>query len=77
MRSGLPALPGSAWPTHSRRVETLVSVVKRKWVQALSARSEGTQRTQALLRGLVYNLDRLALLRMQPASGFQQSKADS
>ena len=49
------------------RVETLVSVVKRKWGEALSARSEATQRIQALLRGLVYNLYRLALLHVQPA----------
>jgi hypothetical protein len=49
------------------RVETRVSVVKRKWGQALSARSEATQRIQALLRGLVYNLYRLALLHVRPA----------
>lgn len=48
---------GQGWKT-----ETLVSVVKRKWGEALSARSEITQRMQALLRGLVYNLYRLAIL---------------
>jgi hypothetical protein len=48
------------------RVETRVSVVKRKWGEALSARSEATQRIQALLRGLVYNLYRLVLLHVQP-----------
>ena len=44
------------------RVETLISVIKRKWGEALSARSERTQRVQALLRGLVYNLYRLSVL---------------
>ena len=43
------------------KAETLVSVVKRKWGEALSARLEAMQRTRALLRGLVYNLHRLAL----------------
>lgn len=42
--------------------ETLMSVVKRKWGQALSARLEGMQQVQALLRGVVYNLYRLVLL---------------
>ena len=36
-----------------------MSVVKRKWGDALSARLEATQRVQALLRGVVYNLYRL------------------
>ena len=48
-------LYGQRW-----KAETLVSVVKRKWGEALSARREAMQCIQALLRGLVYNLYRLA-----------------
>ncbi len=48
------------------RVETLVSVVKRKWGEALSARRGAMQNIQALLRGLVYNLYRLTLLHVRP-----------
>ena len=55
-------LYGQRW-----KAETLVSVVKRKWGEALSARIEVAQRIQALLRGLVYNLYRLALLHVHPA----------
>lgn len=44
------------------KVETLVSVIKRKWGEALSARCERTQAIQALLHGLVYNLYRLATI---------------
>jgi hypothetical protein len=40
-------------------VETLMSVVKRKWGEALTARLPGMQEAQALLRGLVYNVYRL------------------
>ena len=50
-------LYGQRWKS-----ETLVSVVKRKWGEALSARRETMQRTQALPRGLVYNLYRLTRL---------------
>jgi hypothetical protein len=39
-----------------------MSVAKRKWGDALSARLEATQRGQALLRGVVHNLDRLVAL---------------
>ena len=41
------------------KAETVMSVVKRRWGEALSARLDDTQRTQALLRGVVYNLNRL------------------
>lgn len=44
------------------RVETVMSVSKRKWGEALTARSEATQAHQALLRGVVYNLHRLGHL---------------
>jgi hypothetical protein len=36
-----------------------MSVTKRRWGDSLSARLEATQRVQALLRGVVYNLCRL------------------
>lgn len=44
------------------KAETLMSVLKRKWGENLSARSDLMQRKQALLRGLIYNLRRLVLL---------------
>jgi hypothetical protein len=44
------------------KVETVMSVAKRRWGEALSARTDLTQRSQALLRGVVYNLNRLVLL---------------
>ncbi len=44
------------------KAETVMSVAKRRWGEALSARLDDTQRTQALLRGLVYNLNRLVRL---------------
>ncbi len=60
---------GEAGDEGSRRVyrqrwkaETVMSVVKRRWGEALSARLDDTQRTQALLRGVVYNLNRLVRL---------------
>lgn len=47
-------------------VETLMSVVKRKWGEALTARLPAMQRVQALLRGLVYNVYRLVVLGVRP-----------
>jgi Transposase DDE domain/Transposase domain (DUF772) len=44
------------------KAETVMSVVKRRWGEALSARLDPTQETQALLRGVVYNLNRLIRL---------------
>lgn len=41
------------------KAETVMSVTKRKWGESLKARKDETQRTVALLRGLVYNLHRL------------------
>lgn len=41
------------------KAETVMSVVKRRWGEALAARLDDTQQAQALLRGLVYNLNRL------------------
>ncbi|WP_353654335.1 transposase [Azospirillum sp. A1-3] len=43
-------------------VETVMSVAKRRWGEALSARTDLTQRSQALLGGVVYNVNRLVLL---------------
>jgi hypothetical protein len=40
----------------------VMSVVKRRWGEALSARLDPTQAAQALLRGVVYNLNRLVRL---------------
>ena len=34
-------------------IETVMSVVKRRWGEALSARLDDTQQAQALLRGVV------------------------
>ena len=47
-------------------VETLMSVVKRKWGEALTARLPAKQHAQALIRGLVYNVYRLVLLGVEP-----------
>jgi hypothetical protein len=47
-------------------VETLMSVVKRKWGESLAARLPAMQRAEALLRGLVYNLYRLVGLGVRP-----------
>jgi Transposase DDE domain len=44
------------------KAETVMSVTKRKWGEALSARTDCGQLRQALLRGLVYTLNRLVLL---------------
>lgn len=61
---------GQAEPRRTYRqrwlVETLMSVVKRKWGEALSARLPSMQQGQALLRGLVYNLYRLVGLGVRP-----------
>lgn len=39
-----------------------MSVTKRKWGEALTARTDASQVIQALLRGLVYNVHRLVAL---------------
>ena len=44
------------------KAETLMSVIKRKWGECLSARDALMQQLQALLRGVVYNLHRLTVL---------------
>jgi Transposase DDE domain/Transposase domain (DUF772) len=41
---------------------TVMSVAKRRWGEALSARLDAAQEAQALLRGVVYNLNRLVRL---------------
>ena len=62
---------GQAGPlkTYHQRwlVETLMSVVKRKWGEALTARLPTMQHAQALIRGLVYNVYRLVLLGVEPS----------
>jgi hypothetical protein len=59
----------AALRTYRRRwlVETLMSVVKRKWGEALTARRPAMQRAQALVRGLAYNVYRLVVLGVEPA----------
>lgn len=47
-------------------VETLMSVVKRKWGERLTARLPAMQEAQALLRGVVYNVYRLVCLGVRP-----------
>ena len=44
------------------QAETLMSVLKRKWGECLSARDDAMQQLQALLRGVVYNVHRLTVL---------------
>ncbi len=44
------------------KAETVLSVVRRRWGEAVSARLDATQEAQALLRGVVYNLNRLVRL---------------
>ena len=44
------------------KAETVMSVAKRRWGEALSGRLDETQAAQALLRGVVYNLNRLVRL---------------
>jgi hypothetical protein len=44
------------------KAETIMSVAKRRWGEALSARTDPTREAQALLRGVVYNLNRLVRL---------------
>ena len=59
---GSPGNPTKRRQYAQWKVETLVSVMKRKWGEALSARLEIMQSIEALLRGFVYNLYRLAPL---------------
>ena len=58
------------------KAETVMSVVERRCGEALSARLDDTQRAQALLRGVVYNLNRLIRLGL-PASGFRRARASN
>jgi hypothetical protein len=44
------------------KAETIMSVVKRRWGETLSARLDVTQEAQALLRGVVHDLNRLVRL---------------
>jgi hypothetical protein len=42
--------------------ETVMSVARRRWGEALSARLDVTQEAQVPLRGVVHNLNRLVRL---------------
>jgi hypothetical protein len=44
------------------KAETVMSVVKRRCGEALTAKLDEMQRAQALLRGVVYNVQRLVRL---------------
>jgi hypothetical protein len=44
------------------KAETVMPVVKRRWGEAPSARLDGTQEAQALLRGVVHNTNRVLRL---------------
>ncbi|ACL61126.1 hypothetical protein [Methylobacterium nodulans] len=70
--------PGDETSRHAYRqrwkVETMMSVAKCCWGEALSARTEATQDSQALLRSLVYNAHRLVQLAIL-AWGLRQSNA--
>jgi hypothetical protein len=48
------------------KVESVMSVVKRRCGEAPTARLESTQQAQALLRGVVYNIQRLVILGSSP-----------
>ena len=62
-RLGEPGLNADRIAYRQRwKVETIMSVVKRRCGEALTARLEPTQRGQALLRGVVYNVQRLVRL---------------
>ena len=56
------------------KVETVMSVVKRRCGEALSAKLDVTQRAQALPRGITYNVQRLLHLKASNL-GFRQCKA--
>ena len=62
-RLGAPGVEADRVAYRQRwRAETVMSVVKRRCGDALSARLEPTRRTQALLRGVAYNVQRLVTL---------------
>jgi hypothetical protein len=62
-RLGKPGDPAD-WAAYRQRwkVESIVSVVKRRCGEALTARLEPAQQAQALLRGIAYNVQRLVIL---------------
>ena len=62
-RLGVPGVDADRAAYERRwQVETGMSVVKRRCGEALTARVDETRRAQALLRGVAYNLHRLARL---------------
>ena len=62
-RLGAPGVEADRVAYRQRwKAETVMSVVKRRCGDALSARLEPTQRAQALLRGVAYNVQRLVTL---------------
>jgi hypothetical protein len=66
-RLGKPGDPDDRTAYRQRwKVETVMSVVKRRCGGALTARLEPTQQAQALLRGIAYNVQRLVILGAYP-----------
>jgi hypothetical protein len=62
-RLGVPGVEADRAAYRRRwQVETVMSVVKRRCGEALTARLDDTQRAQALLRGVAYNVQRLVRL---------------
>lgn len=62
-RLGVPGVQTDRAAYRQRwQVETVMSVSKRRCGEALTARPEDTQRAQALLRGVAYNVQRLVKL---------------
>ena len=62
-RLGAPGVEADQAAYRQRwKAETVMAVVKRRCGDALSARLELTQRAQALLRGVAYNVQRLVVL---------------
>ncbi|MBE7181927.1 MAG: hypothetical protein INR71_12110 [Terriglobus roseus] len=64
-RLGQPGMQADLVAYRQRwKVETVMSVVKRRCGEALTARIDDMQRAQALLRGVVYNVQRLVHLQL-------------
>lgn len=63
LRLGVPGVaPDRVGYRQRWKAETVMSVVKRRCGEALTARLDETQRAQALLRGAAYNVQRLLRL---------------
>ena len=73
-RLGVPGVAADRAAYRQRwKVEAVMAVVKRRCGEALTARLDETQRTQAPRRGVAYNVQRLVRLG-GVTSRFRQSK---